>query len=308
VDTGIDGSVTYRQNIYQQGPLADRLHSTTRSIVPPDSPFAPLANRTAVDILLQSVVAGDSRGPFRAVSNAGAQRSARSYENEIVKNEQQARAINERLAAMNERIVAVLSNVTDEPFGNNPRQWWDWWQDYTDYDRSRERPIYETREESGVYVRPERPAYECFVRGTPVWTKTGQRPIESLSVGDLVLAQNVDSGEIAYKPVLLRTLRQAGPVVQITTSKGTFLSTRGHPLWVDGAGWRMAKELEAGANLHALTGAACVESVEPATNAETYNLVVTDFNTYFIGASGVLVHDNTPRRATRCVVPGLVAK
>jgi hypothetical protein len=51
-----------------------------------------------------------------------------------------------------------------------------------------------------------------------------------------------------------------------------------------------------------------VESVEPATNAETYNLVVADFNTYFIGTNGVLVHDNTPRRPTRCIVPGLVAK
>jgi hypothetical protein len=308
VDTGIDGSVTYRQNIYQQGPLADRLHSTTRSIVPPGSPFAELVNQAAADAVMQSWGATSSSDPFRAVSNAGAQRAARSYENEIVKNEQQARAVNEKLAAMNERIVAVLTSVTDQSFGNNPRQWWDWWQDYTDYDRSRERPIYETREESGVYVRPERPAYECFVRGTPVWTKTGRRPIESLAVGDLVLSQNVNSGEIAYKPVLLRTLRQAGPVVEIATSKEKFRSTRGHPLWVDGAGWRMAKELEAGANLHALAGQPCVESVEPATNAETYNLVVADFNTYFIGTNGVLVHDNTPRRPTRCIVPGLVAK
>jgi hypothetical protein len=308
VDTGVDGSVTYRQNIYQQGPLADRLYSTTRSIVPPDSPFAPLANRTNFDSSSQSVVASENREPLRAVSNAGAQRSARSYENEIIDNEVKVRAANEKSAAMNERIVAVLTNVTDQSFGNDPRQWWDWWQDYTDYDRSRERPIYESREESGVYVRPERPPCECFVRGTPVWTKTGRRPIESLSVGDLVLSQNVNSGEIAYKPVLLRTLRPASPVVEIATAKEKFRSTRGHPLWIDGSGWRMAKELEAGANLHALLSEARVETIEPAISAETYNLIVADFNTYFIGETGVLVHDNTPRRPTRCVIPGLVEK
>ena len=44
------------------------------------------------------------------------------------------------------------------------------------------------------------------------------------------------------------------------------------------------------------------------TNAETYNLVVADFNTYFVGESGILVHDNTPRKPTRAVVPGMLAK
>ena len=248
VDTGIDGSLTYRQNIYQQGPLADRLRSTTRSVVPPDSPFAPLMNRTPFNAPSQSVIASDMREPLRAVSDVGAQRSARSYENEIIDNELKARAANEKSAAMNERIVAVLTNVTDQSFGNNPREWWDWWQDYTDYDRSRERPIYESREESGVYVRPERPPCECFVRGTPVWTKTGRRPIESLAVGDLVLSQNVNSGEIAYKPVMLRTLRQPGPVVEISTDERQVpLHSRSPTLdrrrrLADGQGTRIGRE------------------------------------------------------------------
>jgi len=123
------------------------------------------------------VITNESREPLRAVTNAGALRTARDYENEIMENELKVRVANEKSAAMNARIITVLANVTDQSFGNDPRQWWDWWQDYTDYDRSRERPIYESREESGVYVRPERPACECFVRGTPVWTKTGRRPI-----------------------------------------------------------------------------------------------------------------------------------
>ena len=45
-----------------------------------------------------------------------------------------------------------------------------------------------------------------------------------------------------------------------------------------------------------------------AFRSETYNLVIADFNTYFVGESGILVHDNTARRPTQAVVPGLTAK
>jgi hypothetical protein len=35
---------------------------------------------------------------------------------------------------------------------------------------------------------------------------------------------------------------------------------------------------------------------------------VADFNTYFIGSSGILAHDNTPRRSTQAVLPGILKK
>jgi hypothetical protein len=70
----------------------------------------------------------------------------------------------------------------------------------------------------------------------------------------------------------------------------------------------MAKEVADGDMLYSVTGTTRVENVKLATDAETYNLVVADFNTYFVGESGILVHDNMPRRPTRAFVPGLVAK
>ena len=152
-----------------------------------------------------------------------------------------------------------------------------------------------------AYVRPpvltsgSSGSVECFAKGTPVWTKTGQRPIESLEMGDLVLSQNVNTGELRYKPVIARTLRPAGPIVQVATEDEKFLATRGHPLWVEGVGWRMTKELDDGAVLHSLAGCGRIRTVVPATDRETYNLVVADFNTYFVGASGVL--RTTTRRA-----------
>jgi hypothetical protein len=146
------------------------------------------------------------------------------------------------------------------------------------------------------------------VRGTPVWTKTGQRPIELLERGDFVLSQNVETGEIRYQPVLARTLRPSGPVVQVSTHDEKLLATRGHPFWVEGSGWQMAKEVANGATLHSLAGVATVDSVTSAKDAETYNLVVANFSTYFVGASGILAHDNTPRRPTQMISPGIKAK
>ena len=41
---------------------------------------------------------------------------------------------------------------------------------------------------------------ECFVAGTPVWTETGMRPIESLRVGDKVITRT-DAGKFVLKTV-----------------------------------------------------------------------------------------------------------
>jgi len=39
-----------------------------------------------------------------------------------------------------------------------------------------------------------------------------------------------------------------------------------------------------------------------------YNLIVPDDNSYFVGDRGILVHDNTPRRPTAAIVPGLIER
>jgi hypothetical protein len=70
----------------------------------------------------------------------------------------------------------------------------------------------------------------------------------------------------------------------------------------------MAKELSGGAVLCGLGRASQVRSIEPAGEAKAYNLVVAEFNTYFVGERGILVHDNTPRRPTPAAVPGVNTK
>jgi hypothetical protein len=67
----------------------------------------------------------------------------------------------------------------------------------------------------------------------------------------------------------------------------------------------MAKELEKGAVLHGLNGATRIRALSSAGDAEAYNLVVAEYATYFVGDSGLLVHDNTPRQPTQAVLPGI---
>ena len=63
--------------------------------------------------------------------------------------------------------------------------------------------------------------------------------------------------------------------------------------------------------LHGLDGAVAIEALE-GTEAPlpwyegAYNLVVADFNTYFVGDHLLLVHDNTPRRPPTVPVPVLL--
>lgn len=158
------------------------------------------------------------------------------------------------------------------------------------------------------FFTPRPPPHECFAKGTLIWSKTGQVSIESVEVGDFVLAQDVNTGELSYKPVLAKTVRPPSKLLSISLEGEQITTTLGHPIWVAGTGWRMAKELGDDARLHGINGSSRVRSIAPAIDAESYNLVVADYNTYFVGEAGILVHDNTPRRPTQAIVPGVAGK
>src|SRR5262249_19344286 len=117
--------------------------------------------------------------------------------------------------------------------------------------------------------------------------------------------QNQDTGELAYALVLRTTVRPPAKLVRISAGEDVLVTTLGHPFWVDGHGWKMSKELTTGDLLHSLSGAVKIDNVEPAGEAQAYNLVVDGFNTYFGGQHGLLVHDNEFRKPTRAIVPGL---
>jgi hypothetical protein len=215
----------------------------------------------------------------------------------------------------NRRVFPALRETTGQQISDDVGKWWEWWQEYNEYHWPK--PTYYTYTTSQTCYYTPPPFYatqpypagrrgSCFLAGTPVRSETGLVPIESLQPGDRVLAQDQDSGELTFKTILKTTLRPPTSLVRLKAAGEEITTTLGHPFWVSGFGWKMAKQLKEGDLLHGLGGAVRLESVEKLAKEErAHNLVIEGFNTYFVGQTGLLVHDNEFRKPTRAVVPGL---
>jgi hypothetical protein len=310
VTTDRSGGVHYRHTLYREGSEAKWSLNLTRSANQHD-----LQGRSFVrgrDGVVRDLGRHrQSAASVAATMTSVAARSVRQFGTEAALIEQHVGQANEIAALGNQRITAVLANTTGQDLGNDPKAWADWWQNYNEYYSDGETPTYDQNyvDNRHFYYRvPEliEQRMSCFAKGTPVWTKTGLAPIETLGLGDLVLSQNLDTGELAYKPVIGRTVRPPSPILRLEFKGDELLTTRGHPFWVAGVGWRMAKELDDDHILHGVRDSPRVAAIKSAGEAEAYNLVVADVSTYFVGRHGILVHDNTPRKPSQGAVPGLV--
>jgi Pretoxin HINT domain len=236
----------------------------------------------------------------------------------IQSREQQRQLQNAWLDAMNNRICHILRTATAQQLPSKPQAWWDWWEQQTQTTQlGQKRARTKSQQETKTFVQPvygqapqgappqPRRRQECFSAGTLVVTASGMVEIERLQIGDLVLAKHPDTGELSFRPVLATTIRPPEQVINIRTTRSTIEATGGHPLWVDGEGWRMARELESGIVLHGLDRGVLIVDVKPGNTKPTYNLIVDGFHSYFVGFDRVLAHDNTPCRPTNSDVPGL---
>lgn len=316
VVTDSDGSVHYWHSLYREGPDANWAFEGRQSAVQIDlkgDRFARIADRNNE---LWDLPAGNDPALQAEMANLAARNQSR-FAATAISAEQQLVQTNRAIVFGNSKIVAVLAATTRQEFGDSPRSWWDWWTEYNEYYTDGQTPEYVQRYAESDHRYYRKPGYagrynsdgsramSCFSAGTLVWTKTGLREIERIEIGDMVLAQDVDAGTLEFKPVMGRTVRPPSKTLQVACGAETLETTLGHPFWVAGTGWRMAKELGDGAILHSVNGPVRIDAIEPLDEAEAYNLVVADFNTYFVGKSGILVHDNTQRRPTTAVVPGL---
>ena len=136
-------------------------------------------------------------------------------------------------------------------------------------------------------------------------TQSGLRTIESIQVADLVLSQNVESGELCLRPVIKTTVRPPMSTLRAVTETGEIQATAGHRWFVSGKGWLMTKELQADMLLHNASGTTRIADViaDP-FEQETFNLVVDEFHTYFVGPERVLSYDNSELQPTLRAVPG----
>lgn len=136
----------------------------------------------------------------------------------------------------------------------------------------------------------------CFVAGTLVATEKGLLPIEVIEPGMRVWAKDTETGTIALKPVvdvIPRHERSIWEVKFVDAKEPTIRTTAEHPWWVLGHGWVRTEDLTAGMSLTTRLGTPIrIDSVTESGKVEgTYNLTVADFETFFVGANAILVHN-----------------
>ena len=266
VNTASDGSVFYSHTLYREGQESDWSFDAQSSSV-----LNNMGGRRQIRQMPSGVVEEgppSSAYPAEIAKKARAtSRSQNRYSFAAAATEDNVASTNQAIDARNSLILPVLEITTGETLGDNPKAWWNWWRDQNEYYESKEHPVeqhyaYDTNTYNYGYPSSEvrYPPQEyrrksCFAKGTVVWTKTGRRPIESIELGDLVLSQDVDTGELKYEPVIGRTVRPPSPIVKLSIDKEQLRTTLGHLFWVPGVGWRMAKELDDGVLLHGVSGA-----------------------------------------------------
>lgn len=139
----------------------------------------------------------------------------------------------------------------------------------------------------------------CFTSGTVVKTVDGDKPIQEVQVGDLVLSKNPDTEEVAYKPVYQLLQKQVDTVWEISVGDEVITTTDMHPFWVVGKGWVLTKNLNVGDLLEREDSSTIpitnIASKEESTTV--YNLSVEDFHTYYVSNLGIFSHN------TSCILP-----
>jgi len=234
-------------------------------------------------------------------------------------------AFSQQLSA---RISQVLSATTGEDMPASPADWWQWWNAYNEVYVAADKPVRQAyrQQHIGVTGYPRRPPRfdagsafaarmeqamnmcDCLAKGTPVWTELGPVPIERIQVGDRVLSQDPETGELAYKPVLQTTIRPTGTVFKLQLGDETIEANGGHRFWVTGQGWSKTRELEPGARLQRAAETQKIRSLDEGDAQPTYNLIVADFHTYFVASAKILAHDNTIAKPTNALLPGFLAR
>jgi hypothetical protein len=206
-----------------------------------------------------------------------------------------AQALTQRnavIAANNAGIFQALENTTGEKQPNDREAWKAWFLDKLGYRYEKPNPAKKPVVFAQRFSSSGSQVYECFAAGTPVKTLSGSKAIETLKVGDRVLAQNTQTGSLSYQPILTVYKNPPAETVKIELDDETIVPSTLHRFWKVGQGWALARELQPGDLIRTLRGPAVVKSVKPESTQPVFNLDVDASATFFVGKAGALVHDN----------------
>ena len=235
-----------------------------------------------------------------------------------IESEVRRRGFEREVRRSNRRVFDAIESVASVALAD-AEEAWDWWaaregvRALTD---AAEKDLIEVSEfDQEVVTVPSRipfhGAHSCFAAGTAVLTPDGPRPIEALTIGDRVVSQDVETGEVRTAVVLQPTSRMADEHFEMHVDGERFLVSGGHPLWEVGHGWRRVRHVEPDRELSTMGGVRPITRLarlaggDPRSQEPVYNLIVDGTHTYFVGDSRLLVHDDTIPLPTDCTQPGV---
>jgi hypothetical protein len=229
------------------------------------------------------------------------ERNVAEYQKMVLSSQQQlandvaaVEAENVAIRRLDDRVLPTLEALSGQQIGPDPGAWSSWWADQQGY----------------VYNAPAKPTFQqtvppsympsfvslqhsCFAAGTLVNTISGSRPIESVQVGDRLLSQNPRTGVLDYEAVVRIYHNRPDKTLRIRLGDETIVATPIHRFWRAGGGWAMARELKTGDLIRTVGSVAKVESIEAGAVQPVFNLELPERHSFFVGACGALVHDNS---------------
>ncbi|TGK00815.1 hypothetical protein EHO59_12850 [Leptospira semungkisensis] len=136
----------------------------------------------------------------------------------------------------------------------------------------------------------------CFTAGTPVWTKEGLRPIESVQIGEVVHSWDEKTGSFVEKKVTEQFVHEVPQLFDLELDGEEVIHTTwNHPFWVVGKkAWVKVMDLQVGDLVLLHDGSTVPVTGVHYYNIETtkvYNIEVEDTHAYLVGEHGVVVHN-----------------
>ena len=210
--------------------------------------------------------------------------------------------LNSKRQAHNDKIIPYLKRLSGYDFGYNRRDWVRWSLNRCHYNTShfddwcQKRTMFKPVFYNYISLN-YRPTYipypHCFHSDTLVKTLTGDKPIRSIQIGDLVLSEDVESGELSYQPVI-NLMKEDSEVMSVYNIKSNRLkATNTHRIWKIGYGWIPLGESSSRDRLRLLNGTTSITGFESNVSGPVYNLIVHRNHNYFVDSIGLLVHDGT---------------
>ena len=131
-----------------------------------------------------------------------------------------------------------------------------------------------------------------FVAGTLVWTPDGPTSIENIVTNQLVFSRNEYNFIDQYQAVGGITNRTTDHYYKIYTEQDLLEVTAEHPMWVQGKGWTNAEDIIRGNIIATATGDTIVlTNTKVDRTSLVYNFSVQNTPNYFVGNSGIWVHN-----------------